>query len=74
MSIDADRNKPPPGRFQFRLIELFVFMTVFCVTFGLLGRFGLQGLAARVIATMLLVTPFLLLVFVLDFFHWLRLP
>lgn len=73
MSDDLEKNKPPHP-FQFRLSEMFVFITVFCITFGLLGRFGLQGVVARVVATMLLVTPFLLLVFVLDFFHWLRLP
>lgn len=73
MSDDLEKSKPPRP-FQFRLSEMFVFITVFCITFGLLGRFGLQGVVARVVATMLLVTPFLLLVFVLDFFHWLRLP
>ena len=74
MTANLENEKPPPRRFQFRLIELFVFITVFCITFGLLGQFGLQGLVARVIGTMLVITPFLLLIFVLDFFHWLRIP
>lgn len=68
--IPAD-DKRSPGRFQFRLIELFVFTTAFCIAFAVLGQLGWQELGKRLIFTFLVVAPLVFVIIVVDFFHWL---
>jgi hypothetical protein len=62
-------NKPQVKRYQFRLIELFAFVTAFCITFALLGRFGWSGLAMRLAGSLFFVTPLLMLVFIFEFYR-----
>jgi hypothetical protein len=54
---------------QFRLIELFVFITVFCITNALLGYFGPRGFAIRLIGSLILIAPLLPLFLLLDLIH-----
>jgi hypothetical protein len=54
-------------RFQFRLIELFVAMTVACIVFAALGAFGVKGTLDRIEAVGTVVFPFLIL-----FEFWIR--
>jgi hypothetical protein len=62
-------SKPPAKRFQFRLIELFAFVTAFCITFALLGRFGWGGLMMRLVGSLFFITPLILLVFIFEFYQ-----
>ena len=62
-------NKPPLSYSQFRLLELFVFITVFCITNAFLRHLGLRGFTIRLVGSLLLISPLIPLYILLDLFH-----
>jgi len=62
-------DEPQRGKFQFRLIELFVWTTAAAIVFAAVRRFGLQGLFDRLDAPMLVAG---LAVFGWEFHGWIR--
>ena len=55
-------NRSPRRPIQFHLRSLFVFVTVACVVFAGIGRFGVDGVMERLEAAFLIGLPFILLV------------
>ena len=53
--------------FQFRLIEVFVVLTVSCIMFAAVGAFGVDGFLERIGAVAFFVWPFTIL-----FEYWYR--
>ena len=68
-SASAVTDDPSPRRrIQFHLRSLLVFMTVACVVFAGIGRFGVDGVVERLEAAFLIALPFILLVEV--YYKW----
>lgn len=64
---NAPQQKPRP--FQFHLSTLLAAVTGACLAFALIGNFGVRGTEERVLAALLIVSPFVPLV---EFYYWWR--
>lgn len=67
MAVEPAVSKPKLPWYQFRLIELFVVVTIACVAFAALGAFGVEGTLERIEGAGCIASPFLLL-----FEFWVR--
>lgn len=56
-----------PGRFQFHLRSLFICLTVACVVFAIVGRFGINGFLERLEAAFMVASIFFPLV---ELYYW----
>lgn len=61
----ADKSQLP--WYQFRLIEVFVILTIYCILFAAVGAFGVDGLLERIGAAAFFASPFSIL-----FDYWYR--
>lgn len=69
MEVEPVVGKPKLPWYQFRLIELFVVVTIACVAFAALGAFGVDGTLQRIEGALCIASPFLPL---FEFWIWWR--
>ena len=63
-------DQSPSRRIQFHLRSLFAFVTVACIVFAAIGRFGIDGLAERLEAALLFAMPFAVLIE--AYYRWIK--
>ncbi len=56
-----------PRRIQFHLRSLFICVSIACVVFAIVGRFGIDGFVERLELAFLVALPFLPLI---EFYYW----